>query len=62
MIVNDLDVVSVAVGETKTDSPLVIDADAVLSGTFPEELLEVVGGWDAKVEETGGGIEQNELA
>jgi hypothetical protein len=47
VIIDDLDVVSVTVRETETDSPLVIDADAVLAGAFAEELLEVVGWWDA---------------
>jgi hypothetical protein len=46
VIVDDLDVVSISAGPTETDSPLVVDANAVLTYALAEKFFEVVGGWD----------------
>src|ERR1700680_3242395 len=42
MIVRDFDVVSIVIMPNKTDSILVIDADAVLSIPIPFELFEAI--------------------
>ena len=42
MVVDDCDVPSAVVSPAKTDSPLVIDADAVLSTPATAELLQSV--------------------
>lgn len=44
MVVGDLDAVGVAVSPNKTDTPLLIDADAVLSRPVVFEGLEAVAG------------------
>ena len=61
MVVDDFDVVGVPAGPTETDTPLVIDADAVLSSAIASQLFEAVRGWNAKVDETGRGVEHEEL-
>jgi hypothetical protein len=48
MIVDDFNVESVLCTPRETDSPLVIDADGVLSGSVAFQLLQVVAGYAAK--------------
>ncbi len=42
MIIDDFDVIGIAVLPDKTDAPLVIDADAVLARTVPGQFLEPI--------------------
>ena len=62
MVVDDLDVMSVASSPTEADSELVVDADAVLADTITDELLEAVGWRDPEIGESGGSIEHDKLA
>lgn len=62
MIVDDLNVIGIAVLPAKTDSPLVIDANTVLAGTISLELLQTVPRWDAQVVKLLGGVHQAEFA
>lgn len=61
MIVDDLDVVGVAVDPAEADAPLVVDADAVLAGPVAAELLEAIARRDAQVLEVHGTVDQAEL-
>jgi hypothetical protein len=49
MVVNDLDVVGVAVSPREADAPLVVDSDAELPRTPPAELLEVIARRHAEI-------------
>lgn len=49
MVVGNLNVVGVTVDETKTDAPLVVDANRVLPLPFPLKSMEIVPGWGSKV-------------
>ena len=44
MIVHNLDIVSIAIAPDKADSPLVIDADAVLALAITRELFKAIPG------------------
>jgi hypothetical protein len=51
VVVADLDLVRVAVLPDEADAPLVVDADAELSGAVPGEPLEAVAGRAAQVDD-----------
>jgi len=61
MVVGDLDGVGVAAGPPEADAPLVVDADAVLTGPVSGELLEPVAWRDAEVGERLGGVQDEEF-
>ena len=44
MVVRDLDVMGVAPDPAEADAPLIIDPDAVLTGTVASQLFETVSG------------------
>jgi hypothetical protein len=49
MVVNEFNLISFAVAPRKTDAPLVIDANAVLTSAIPLEFLQSVSGWGAEI-------------
>ena len=61
MIINDLDLEGVAIFPSKTDAPLVINANAVLAGAIALEFLQPVARRDAKVLELLRSVNQAEL-
>ncbi len=61
MVVGDLDLVSVAVTPPKADAPLVVNANAVLPGTVPRQLLKPLARWNSQVAERFGCIEKDEF-
>ncbi len=62
MVVHDLDVVGVTSVPPKTYSPLVVDADAVLSSPVPGESLQPISGRDPKVLELLCSVQHHELS
>jgi hypothetical protein len=62
VVVDDLDVMRVPGPPSKTDSPLSVDADAVLSSTITFQLLESVRWWNAEVVECRRRIQHSELS
>lgn len=48
MVVHYFDVVRVAILPAKADTPLIVNADTVLSFSVAGERFDVVAGWDAK--------------
>jgi hypothetical protein len=46
MIVDDLDVMRISVSPAKANTPLIVDADTVLSRTFPGKLFQPVTRWN----------------
>ena len=62
VVVDDLDVMRVAGPPSKTDSPLSVDADAVLSSTITFQLLESVRWWNAEVVECRRRVQHSELS
>jgi len=49
VVVNDLNVVRVAVPPAEADPPSVVHSDAVLPGPIAAKSLEPVTGWDAEI-------------
>ena len=45
MIVADLDVIRVAIGESKADPPLIVHGDGVLSLAVTLQSMEAIAGW-----------------
>jgi len=57
VVIHDLDFVCVTVSPDKTDAPLIIDANAVLTLAFAFQGLESIGRWDAEIIQTMGIVE-----
>jgi hypothetical protein len=62
VIVDDLDSIRIAVPPFETDSPLVVDPNAVLSGTPSREPFQPITRRHTKILERLGGIEHHELS
>jgi hypothetical protein len=62
VVVNDLDIVGVAVSPPEADAPLIVDADAVLAGSIAPQLLQPITRRHPEILEALGGIELGELA
>lgn len=62
MVVNEFDTVRVTLCPPEADPPLIVDADTVLPGSIPAELLEAVSGRRAQVIEGLGRIENDQLS
>jgi hypothetical protein len=62
MIVHDLDVVRVGILPPKTDSPLIVDANAVLPGAIAFQLFQTIAGRAPQVVKRLGRIDEDELA
>src|SRR5690349_12605153 len=61
VIVNDLDVIGVPVFPSKTNAPLIVDADAVLAGAIARQLLRSIPGESMQVVQGCRGIQDQEL-
>ena len=57
MIINDFDVDGISIVPLKTDAPLAIDSDAVLTCTVAEKTFEAVGWWNAQVLDSCGPVQ-----
>jgi len=62
MVVDDLDLVCIAPSPLKTDTPSLIDANAVLPNSIAHELLESISRRNPQVIESSCDIENLELA
>lgn len=62
VVVDDLDVIRVSSPPSKTDSPLSVDANAVLSSTITFQLFESVRRRNAKVVECRRRVQHSELS
>lgn len=62
MVVNQFNIFRAAVRPSKTEPVLVVDADAVLSGSITAQRFQAVTGWNPEVVEPAGDLELPELA
>ncbi len=62
MVIDNLDVVSIATFPAKTDPPLVVDANAMLPYSITCQLLEAVARRHAEVIERGSRVDLGKLA
>jgi hypothetical protein len=61
VIIDDVDVVGVAVQPAEADAPLVVDAEAVLTFTVPAEGLEAVSRRYTEIVQGVGGVQVDEF-
>jgi hypothetical protein len=57
MIVDNLDFVGIPFSPLETDTPLIIDADAVLARSIPAQLLQPIGWRASQVLQCSGVVE-----
>jgi hypothetical protein len=62
VIIDDLRLIGVPVSPPKTDPPLVVDADTVLTGSFSPKSLQSIAGWYAEIAETRRRVHDAELS
>lgn len=62
MVVHYLYIFSARFRPTKTDAPLIIDADTMLTGSIATESLKAIAGWHAQIVQAAGDLELPELA
>ncbi len=62
MVVNNLHVVGIPIAPDKADTPLIVDADAVLSFSVALEGLQMIARRRGQVAEFGGNIQLAQLA
>jgi len=62
VIVHNLNVVRVTTFPPKTDTPLIVDSDAMLPLTITDELLKLVRRWDTQIVYRTGSVQQQEFA
>ncbi|HYN82834.1 MAG TPA: hypothetical protein VES88_15200 [Gemmatimonadaceae bacterium] len=61
MVVNELNVMRIPILPAKAHTRLLVDANAVLSGSLAFELLESVAGWDSEIIELLCSVDGNEF-
>ena len=62
MIIHDLNIPSIAVAPNKTDSPLVINADAVLTLAVPVKRLQTVAWRGSQISQFHNAVELAQLS
>ncbi len=62
MIVDDLNLVGVAIPPTKADAPLLVHANTVLAGSIATELLQSISRRHAEVTELLGRVHRHKFA
>ena len=62
MIINDLDVIRIAILPTKADAPLIVDPNTVLASAIASEFLQPITWRHAEVLEELCGIDQPQLS
>lgn len=62
MTIHDLHFKGITIPPFKADTPLLVDADAVLSYPVPFELLQAVCRWNTQVIQRDGPIQHPQLA
>jgi hypothetical protein len=61
VIIGDFDFVGITILPPETDPVLLIDADAVLSGTISSQGLQPVSGWHGKLHEVTDPVQLRQL-
>ena len=62
MIVDDLDAGALSVSPDKADTPLIVDPNAVLTGSLTSQHFQTIGRRYAQIVQALGGIQHSQLA
>lgn len=61
MVIDDFDIFSTRIRPTKADTPLIVDTNAVLTGTITLECFKVIAGWYLQIFKSTGDLDLSEL-
>lgn len=61
MVVNDLDIMGITFAPSKTDAPLIVDPDAMLTCPIATQLFQVIARWGAQILQGISCIQYSEL-
>ena len=61
MVINDFHIFCTCIRPTKTDTPLIVDTNAVLTGTITLECFKVIAGWHPQIIKPTGDLELSKL-
>jgi hypothetical protein len=61
VVINDFHVFCPNLRPTKADTPLIVDTNAVLTGTITLECLKVIAGWHPQIIKSTGDLELSKL-
>jgi hypothetical protein len=62
MVINDFNIICIALYPGETDAPLIVDADAVLSFPIPAESFQSISRRYAKVIDAGSSIDHSKFS
>ena len=62
MIVAELDIMGIAVLESKADAPLIVDGDGILTRPIVLERVQPIPGWHAEVGEPRRNVDRFQLS
>jgi len=61
MVVNNLNVIRIPVAPPEANTPLIVDANTVLTGATPLQLFKSIAGRDSQVIQLLGGVYESEF-
>ena len=61
MVINDFHIFCTYIHPTKADTPLIIDTNAVLTGTITLECFKVIAGWHPQIIKSTSDLELSKL-
>jgi len=62
MIVDDLDIICIAIPPTEADPPLVVNSYRVLALTIPMQRLQAIAGWRRQITDFRGSVNLPEFS
>jgi hypothetical protein len=62
VVVDDFNVIGVAVSPKKADPPLIVNPNTILSFAISGKALEAVAGWDSKIIEAAGIVDLHQFS
>ena len=61
MVINDFYIFRTCIRPTKTDTPLIVDTNAVLTGTITRECIKLIPGWNPQIIKSTGDLKLSKL-
>jgi hypothetical protein len=61
VVINDFHIFRTCIRPTKADTSLIIDTDAVLTGTIILECFKVIAGWHLQIIKSAGDLDLSQL-